>query len=175
MAGMGLVFELDPPLTGELRTRVIELWAEVTNAGGAVGFVAPVALDQVRPTADQALAGVASGPDHWLVGLDDGRLVALLFITDNRFSLKSHWRVLKRVMVSPRCQGLGYGGALLREAEVVARKMGLTALQVTVRGGQGIEGFYARHGYQQVGRIPGALRIAPGDDRDELIMWRPLG
>jgi hypothetical protein len=91
---MGLEFELDPPLTGELRAQVIALWTDVTNAGGAVGFVAPVAEEQVRPTADQALYGVASGYDHWLVGLEDGRLVALLFITDNRFTLKSHWRLL---------------------------------------------------------------------------------
>jgi GNAT superfamily N-acetyltransferase len=171
---MGLVFELDPPLSGELRTQVIALWTDVTNAGGAVGFVAPVTVDQVRATADQALDGVASGYDRMLVGLEEGRLVALLFITDNRFVLKSHWRLLKRVMVSPDCQGKGYGGALLQEAENVARKMGLAALQVTVRGGQDIEGFYARHQYRVVGRIPGALRVAPGDDRDELIMWLAL-
>ena len=45
---MGLVLELDPPLSGELRTQVIALWTDVTNAGGAVGFVAPVTVE-ARP------------------------------------------------------------------------------------------------------------------------------
>jgi hypothetical protein len=62
----------------------------------------------------------------------------------------------------------------MREAADVGRKMGLAGLQVTVRGGQGIEGFYAGHGYTEVGRLPGALRVADGDDRDEIFMWLRL-
>jgi GNAT superfamily N-acetyltransferase len=171
---MALSFGLDPVLTPELRGRIVALWVEVTNAGGAVGFVAPVTAEDVRPTAEAAFAGVESGLDHVLVGVDDGRLVGLLFVTDNRFKLKDHWRVLKRVMVAPGSQGNGYGGALMREAAAVGRKLGLVGLQVTVRGGQGIEAFYARLGYTEVGRLPGALRVADGDDRDEIFMWLPL-
>src|SRR4051794_18100056 len=172
--GMGLSFELDPPLTDELRGVLVRLWVDATNAGGAVGFVAPVSAGQVRPTAQQAIDAVAAGFDHLLVGIDGGRLVAALFITDNRLWLKDHWRVLKRVMVAPASQGRGYGAALMREAAAVAEKMGLAALQVTVRGGTGTENFYAKLGYREVGRLPGALRVAPGDDRDDIIMWREL-
>jgi GNAT superfamily N-acetyltransferase len=171
---MALSFEFDPVMTEELRDQIVALWVDVTNTGGAVGFVAPVTAEDVRPVADAALAGVGSGLDHLLVGVDDGRLVALLFVTDNRFRLKDHWRVLKRVMVTPGSQGKGYGGALMREAADVGRKMGLAGLQVTVRGGQGIEGFYAGLGYTEVGRLPGALRVADGDDRDEIFMWLRL-
>ncbi|HEV8529445.1 MAG TPA: GNAT family N-acetyltransferase, partial [Actinomycetes bacterium] len=39
---MGLSFELDPPLTDDLRAAIVALWVDVTNAGGAVGFVPPV-------------------------------------------------------------------------------------------------------------------------------------
>jgi GNAT superfamily N-acetyltransferase len=171
---MGLSFELDPVITDALCEAIIELWVDVTNAGGAVGFVPPVDADQVRPTAEAAMDGVVSGLDHLLIGIDGGRLVALLFITDHRFPLKDHWRVLKRVMVTPDSQGKGYGGALMREAARAGRGMGLVALQVTVRSGLGTEGFYAKLGYREVGRLPGALRVAPGDDRDEIIMWLDL-
>jgi GNAT superfamily N-acetyltransferase len=172
--GMGLSFELDPPLTPDLRAAILALWVEVTNAGGAVGFVPPVTADDVRPIADATLDAVAAGPDHLLAGFDDDALVALLFIVDNRHALKDHWRVLKRVMVAPASQGRGYGVAIMREAADVAQKMGLAALQLTVRGGTGTEAFYTRLGYSQVGRVPGALRIAAGDDRDEIIMWLDL-
>jgi ribosomal protein S11 len=57
----------------------------------------------------------------------------------------------------------------------VARKLGLEALQVTVRGGTGREAFYQRLGYREVGRLPGALRVDAGDDRDEIVLWLPLG
>jgi GNAT superfamily N-acetyltransferase len=169
------VFELDPPLTDELRAAIVALWVDVTNAGGAVGFVPPVTAGDVLPTAEAAFRAVASGVDHLLVALDGGRLVGLLFIGDNGHYLKDHWRTLKRVMIAPGSQGRGYGDALMREATRVAEKMGLEALLVMVRAGLGTENFYARFGYREVGRIPGAIRVAPGDDRDEIVMWLDLG
>jgi GNAT superfamily N-acetyltransferase len=171
---MPLSLVLDPPLTTALREQIIELWTEVTNAGGAIGFVPPVTTADVRPVAEAAFAGVAEGLDRLLIGVDDGRLAGLLFVVDHRFGLKAHWRVLKRVMVVPDSQGRGYGAALLREATAIGRKLGLSGLQVTVRDGHGLDGFYRGLGYREVGRIPGALRVAPGDDRDELLMWLDL-
>ncbi|WP_123604371.1 GNAT family N-acetyltransferase [Micromonospora sp. Llam0] len=169
-----LGFVLDPPLDDELRERIIAVWADATNAGGAVGFVAPVTAADVRPTAEAAFAGVAAGVDRLLVGHDDAGLAAFVFVTSNRFDLKEHWRVLKRVVVTPGRQGRGYGLALMAEAERVGRSMGLSALQVTIRDGHGLPAFYQRCGYREVGRLPGALRVADGDDRDEIIMWREL-
>ncbi|MEV7629111.1 GNAT family N-acetyltransferase [Actinoplanes sp. NPDC089786] len=171
---MGLSLEVDPPLTDALRDEMVALWTTVVNDGGAVGFVPPVVADDVRPTAEAALAAVADGTDRLVAGFEAGRLVALLFVADNGHRLKNHWRTLKRVMVAPGQQGKGYGGALMREATVVGRKMGLDALQVTVRGGTGTENFYARLGYREVGRVPDAIRVAPGDDREEIIMWLDL-
>jgi GNAT superfamily N-acetyltransferase len=174
MGGMALTFVLDPELTDDLRDRIVALWVDVTNAGGAVGFVAPVEPADVWLLADRTFAGVTDGPDHLLAAYDGDALVSVLFLTDNRFALKAHWCVLKRVMVSPGSQGRGYGGAIMREATDVARKLGLEALQVTVRAGTHIEDFYTKLGYREVGRIPRALRVGPGDDRDEIIMWLPV-
>ncbi|WFE27059.1 GNAT family N-acetyltransferase [Solwaraspora sp. WMMD791] len=137
-----LGFVLDPPLDDDLRERIIAVWVAATNAGGAVGFVAPVTAAQVRPTAEAAFAGVDAGIDRLLVGVDAGGLAAFVFVTSNRFDLKEHWRVLKRVVVAPDRQGRGYGLALLAEAERVGRALGLTALQVTVRDGHGLPTFW---------------------------------
>ncbi|WP_433390627.1 N-acetyltransferase family protein [Micromonospora sp. KLBMP9576] len=171
---MSLRFVLDPELTAELRERIVALWVDVTNAGGAVGFVPPVTAADVRPTADPAFAGIADGPDRLLVGYAGDRPVAALVFCDNRFALTAHWCVLKRVMVHPDAQGHGYGAALMREAERLGRTMGREALHVTVRDGLGLDRFYRRLGYREIGRLPGALRVAPGDDRDEILMWLDL-
>ncbi|MDH6462863.1 GNAT superfamily N-acetyltransferase [Micromonospora sp. A200] len=171
---MSLRFVLDPDLTPDLCERIVDLWVDVTNAGGAVGFVAPVSATEVRPVAERTLADITDGPDRLLVGYEDDRLVAVLIFADNRFHLKTHWGILKRVMVHPDTQGRGYGLDLMREAARRAPELGWRALHVTVRGGLGLETFYARLGYREIGRLPGALRVAPGDDRDEILMWRDL-
>ncbi|WP_127507912.1 GNAT family N-acetyltransferase [Actinoplanes solisilvae] len=171
---MAIEFVVDPTLTDELRASIVTLWVDVTNAGGAVGFVAPVNAADVTPVAEATFAAVEAGIDRLVIGIDSGDLVALLFVASNQFALKEHWRVLKRVMVTPKSQGRGYGAALMREAERVGRRMGLDAFQVTVRGGAGTEKFYERLGYREVGRMPGALRVAPGDDRDEIYLWLGL-
>lgn len=98
----------------------------------------------------------------------------MLFFESMRFELMQHWRMLKRVMVAPACQGLGYGAELMAEAERIARGWGLAGLQLTARGGMGLEKFYGRCGYTEVGRVPGAIRVAPGDDRDDITFWLDL-
>ncbi|MEH1097902.1 GNAT family N-acetyltransferase [Micromonospora sp. CPCC 205561] len=171
---MSLRFVLDPDTSPELRDRIVALWVDVTNAGGAVGFVPPVTAADVRHLADPTFAGIVEGRDRLLVGYAGERLVAALVFCDNRFDLKAHWCVLQRVMVHPDTQGHGYGLALMREAERIGRKLGWEALHLTVRDGLGLDRFYRRLGYREIGRLPGALRVAPGDDRDEVLMWLDL-
>ncbi|WP_030235300.1 GNAT family N-acetyltransferase [Streptomyces sp. NRRL S-350] len=174
---MALTFTLDPKPDPDLRAAVVRLWTDVTNAGGAVGFVGPVTEDEVWDRADSQFAGLApDGPDRLLVAQDGdtGRLVGALFFASMRFQPMDHWRMLQRVMVHPDHQGRGHGGELLAEAERVAREWGLESLRLTVRGGLGLERFYARAGYREVGRVPAAIRVAPGDDRDDITMWLDL-
>jgi len=43
-----------------------------------------------------------------------------------------------------------------------------------VRSGLGTTRFYEVCGYVEVGRVPGVIRVAPGDDRDSVVMARRL-
>jgi GNAT superfamily N-acetyltransferase len=176
---MSLRFELPTEVTPELRAKLIDLITEASNAGGAIGYVAPVDRDEVdakslRPgsydlaldtllVADETEAG---GPHS------DGATVAgMLFLNDRRFALMDHTRTLRLVVLHPKHQGKGYGVELLREAERVARTLdGVEMLHLTCRGGLGLEQFYAKCGYTEVGRIPRALRVGADDYRDEIHM-----
>ncbi|MFJ5598251.1 N-acetyltransferase family protein [Micromonospora sp. SD19] len=171
---MSLRFVLDPDLTPQLRAEIVDLWVDVSNAGGAVGFVPPVSTTDVHVIAEPTFAGITDGPDRLLVGYAGDRLAAMLIFGDNRFALKTHWCVVKRVMVHPDTQGAGYGAALMTEAARLGRAFGHEALHVTVRDGLGLDRFYAGLGYREIGRLPGALRVAPDDDRDEILMWLDL-
>ncbi|MEU7003515.1 GNAT family N-acetyltransferase [Nonomuraea sp. NPDC046570] len=171
-----LRFVLSPEITEDLVDDLVACWTEVTNTGGAVGFVAPVTADDIRPTAEETFARcVPGGPDRLLVGFgDDGRAACWLVLADSGSWLRAHWRWVFRVMVHPKHQGKGYGGELMRAAADAGRRLGLEALHLTCRGGTGVDAFYAGLGYAEVGRIPQAIRVAPGDDRDEIYMVAAL-
>jgi GNAT superfamily N-acetyltransferase len=165
---MALTFRTHTGIPDDLRTRLVDIWVEATNAGGAIAFVAPVERDAVDAKAFRDFDG---GLDLLLVGSEDGEPVAFLVITDYRFELKDHARLLKTVVVHPKHQGEGYGVELLREAERLARTLdGVELLHLTCRGGLGLERFYAKCGYTEVGRIPRMLRVGADDYRDEIHM-----
>lgn len=174
---MALEFTVDPDLTDKLRAEIVACWTDVSNAGGAVGFVPPVAMDDVLPVAVKTFAGVDAGQDRLIIGRETGaaeeqggRLAALAVITDGQFQLTDHWRTVKRVMVHPDFQGLGYGALLMAEVERTARAMGLELLTLDCRSGTGADEFYKKCGYVEFGRLPGALRLGPEDYRDQVLM-----
>ncbi|MCX5204994.1 GNAT family N-acetyltransferase [Streptomyces sp. NBC_00237] len=174
---MPLSFRLDPPVDAALRDGLIALWADVTDAGGAVGFVPPADPEEIRPELVRHLVAMAEGRTRLLVGYDeDGAVAATAFLVLNGHRLMTHWVWLYTVMVHPKHQGKGYGRDLLAAAADAARTLpGVEAIRLTCRGGTGADSFYTACGYEEVGRVPGAIRVAPGDDRDDVIMLLHLG
>ncbi len=153
-----------------LRQQLLEMWVDVTNAGGAVGFTAPADVCAVARTLDAALERVAAGTDLLGILRQDGTAVGMAFLVDAGSALRRHWRTVLRLMVRPELQGRGAGRILIEGLHTTAAGLGLEQLMLTTRGGTGVEGFYERFGYSIVGRHPGAIRLAPGDDRDEIIL-----
>jgi GNAT superfamily N-acetyltransferase len=139
-----------------------------------VGFVPPADPDEIAPALDSALARVIDGRDELGVLRLDGVAVGMGFVVAHTSALRAHWRTVLRVMVHPDLQGQGAGAQLLEGLHGIARELGLEMLHLTTRGGTGVEGFYERFGYEVIGRHPGAVRVAPGDDRDELILVKRL-
>ncbi|WP_405613867.1 GNAT family N-acetyltransferase [Streptomyces sp. NBC_01511] len=173
---MPLTFILDPPVDPALRDGIVTLWTDVSDAGGAVGFVPPVNPGDVRAELVKHLASMAEGRTRLLVGYDEaGAVAATAFLNANTHRLMRHWLWLYTVMVHPRHQGKGYGRDLMDATADAARGIdGIEAIRLTCRGGAGLERFYASCGYKEVGRVPDAIRVAPGDDRDDITMLLPL-
>ncbi len=158
-----------------LREELRELWVAVTNAGGAVGFVPPVTGADVDPDLEQVLSGVRAGA-LTLVGLrDSDRMVAVAYLKRNDHRLMRHWAWVIKVMVDPARQGEGLGLRLMDAVADAARTERLEALRLTARAGLGLERFYEQAGYVEVGRVPGGIRVGPGEDRDDVMFWRELG
>lgn len=164
----------NPPVDPRLRGVLVDLWVEVSNAGGAVGFVPPVRADDVRPVADVAFERVAAGLDDLVVAEDEGTAVGLAFLMTEDRALRRHWATVTRLQRHPAWRGRGVGDALLAELEAAGRDRGLERLVLTVRGGTGTEAFYLSRGFRLDGRLPGRIRVGDGDDRDELVLSKVL-
>ncbi|MGW0857591.1 N-acetyltransferase family protein [Streptomyces sp. NPDC002690] len=173
---MPLTFTLDPAFDSELRDGILTLWTDVSNAGGSVGFVPPVTTEDIRPELLKHLTAIVEGRTRLLVGRDEeGTVAATAFLTHNTHRLMRHWLWLYTVMVHPSHQGKGYGRDLMEAAADAARGTdGIEAIRLTCRGGTGVDRFYGSCGYKEVGRVPGAIRVAEGDDRDDITMLLPL-
>ncbi len=155
----------------DLSPELLDLWVDVTDAGGAVGFVPPADRDEHARELAAALARVRAGSAALVVlRAEDGAVRGMGFLDASPAWIFQHWRTVKRLMVHPSLRGQGAGLALLLGVHDHARELGLEQLRLTLRDGLGLPAFYAKAGYQVIGRHPGAIRIGPGEDRDELMM-----
>jgi GNAT superfamily N-acetyltransferase len=158
-------------VTPGVRQALVDCWAEVANAGGAVGFAfPPVDTGQVGVVADRLIADLDPDYNRVVLAEADGVLAGWLNLSRHRPAQVQHWGTVKRVQTRLAFRGRGIGTALMNEARRVARdEMGLEQLHLEARGGEGLEDFYGRLGWTVIGRWPGALRF-PFGDRDEVLM-----
>ncbi|WP_436782805.1 N-acetyltransferase family protein [Streptomyces sp. URMC 126] len=162
-------------MTPELREEFVRLWYDVSRAGGSVGFLPSVTEEEVRAASETQFGRVTAG-EHRMLGAygTDGRLAGTAFLRLHTDFKMRHWAMVVLVMLDPALQGGGHGIRLMEETIAMARAAGLEALRLEVRGGMGLESFYARTGFKEVGRVPGGLRLGADDYRDDVMMWRPL-
>jgi GNAT superfamily N-acetyltransferase len=164
----------NPPLTGELRRRLVEIWVDATNAGGALGLLSPATAESAEGLAAATWRRIEGGPDDLFVACLGPTPVGWVVLSPRNDGVTPHWRTVKRFQVHPEQQGCGYGRALLAELERFGLAEELEALHLTLRDGIGVDGFYRALGFREVARIPKALRVGPGDDRDEIYMVKSL-
>ena len=155
-----------------LRQELIDCWITVSNAGGAVGFpFLPVDTTAVAPAADRLIGGLDPGRSRLLIARTGDMVAGWVHLHRDPYPLIAHWGTISHLQTLPACRGQGIGAALVTQARQVARaEMGLEQLRLAARGGTGLEHFYGRLGWTVTGRWPAALRLAPGDDRDEILM-----
>jgi GNAT superfamily N-acetyltransferase len=159
-----------PSVDEALRRQLLSCWTDVTNAGGAVGFVPPVSEDDIAPTLDELVRRVREDRAVLALLTVDGETAGFAVLARAASPLRRHWATVLRVQVRPELQGAGLGRVLMDGVHAIAREDGLEFLHLGARDGTGADGFYRRLGYEEVGRMPGAIRVAPGDDRDEILL-----
>jgi len=140
-------------------------WREVANAGGAVGFpFPPVEEDQVRSASASMIKSLDPHHSRLLVAFTNDNLSGWLLLRASNNPLTQHWGEISRVQTSLRHRGAGIERLLMEEAARCAREdMSLTQLHLVPRGGLGLEDYYSRLGWREVGRWPDALKFSETD------------
>lgn len=157
------------------REAMLQMWLAVNDAGGSVGFLPGATAQDVAPVLDGYATRVESGATV-CVSLNSplGDLLGFGFVVGSTGTLMAHTANLERIMTDPTQRGTNHGALLMAGLHRAARARGVEIMTLDYRGGTGLGEFYTRYGYAEVGRVPGALRLAPGDDRDGVIMARSL-
>lgn len=158
------------------REQVLDLWMRTNDAGGAVGFLPGASRERVDAALARHEMAMAAGATTGVLlrSAANDRVLGLAFIEPVGTPLMPHVASVGRVMTEPTARGRNLGRLLMAGVHRVARAAGLEILTLGVRSGSGTSAFYEACGYGESGRILGAIRVAPGDDRDDITMTRRL-
>ncbi|HUG85519.1 MAG TPA: dUTP diphosphatase [Euzebya sp.] len=163
----------NPPLTDDLVDRLLDIWVAATNAGGSVGFLAPVTREDLEGEVagfwDQRLDGTLD----LVVASEGPRVLGFGFLQPGK-GLSAHMGEISKLQRDPAVPGRGVGGTLLEALEALAVDRGLTLVTLSVREGTGRERYYRERGYESVAVLPGWLRIG-GRARGLRVMAKAVG
>lgn len=163
------IARVDPVSAGpEFAAELADLWYRVSRAGGAVGFGTDVERPEVAAAAVRLVGDVRAGATSMLAARDGGALVGTVRFERGDAPVVRHRAMLKLLMVDPDRQRGGLGRRLVDACLAAAAAEGVEQVYLSARSGTGLEEYYPRLGWREVGRFPGGVRVRPGDDRDEI-------
>lgn len=148
---------------------VLDVWCAVNDAGGAVGFLPGAPRDFVRQKLDTHLESMRGGESVLsLLREPSGAIVAVAWwerLAPSKWGPdRSHVVKVYRFMVHPHHQKRGLGDVFMSAGHGIVDQMdGVLFSFLDYRDGAGLEQFYGRHGYVEVGRYPQYLSCPEPD------------
>jgi GNAT superfamily N-acetyltransferase len=144
---------LAPPASARDVDGLAELLVDAVDAGAAVSFLAPLALDTARAWWRNAIAN-AHPRAVFLVARDAHGIVGTAQLQPAWAPNQPHRAEVAKVLVHRRARRAGIGRRLMERIELEARGAGFTLLTLDARKGGPAEELYRRAGWTYVGAIP---------------------
>lgn len=152
---------------------LLGLWHRVAQAGGSVGFVAPVDRTEVGAAVSEVVAGLRSGRAHGFA-LTRKRDVIGFALLESGIGASAHTAQIGLVMVEPARQGAGLGTDLMGATLRFAAAAEVERIRVVLPADERLQSFFGRFGFVESGRSPGWIRDAAGLDIDAVLMTAPV-
>lgn len=149
-------------------SRAWPIFRQVVAAGDTYSY--PPDLDM-----EQARAMWTTPPCRCFIAERNGEILGLYMLRPNQPGLGDHV-ANAGYMVSPLARGQGIASMMCGHSLEEARRSGFQAMQFNfvVSTNEGAVRLWRRHGFETVGRIPGAFRHAAYGPTDVYVMHRML-
>jgi ribosomal protein S18 acetylase RimI-like enzyme len=134
--------------------QLVALLQDSVDSGASVGFLPPLASDEAEEYWIETLNEVTQGKRVLLVSseADEVSGTVQLALVSKKNGL--HRAEVQKLVVHTRFRNRGIAKALMRTAEVEARKIGRSLLVLDTEQGSAAEKLYIKSGYTQAGVIP---------------------
>jgi GNAT superfamily N-acetyltransferase len=153
---------------------LLNLWVRVSETGDAVGFTLPVDRSAVGAAVSVVIDDLRSGRALGFAATRGRDIVGFALLRPGR-QINAHTGQVSQVMVDPDEQRSGLGTQLVEAVIGLAGELGLERVRLGLPTGTGLDRFYARMGFVEVGRLPRWIRAGPDEDRDEVLMALEIG
>jgi ribosomal protein S18 acetylase RimI-like enzyme len=162
-----------PPGPADLRDLAV-LLRDVVEGGASIGFMLPLAEEDVSAFWSGVVAGAASGQRFVLVARDAGRIVGSVQLALAPQPNGRHRAELQKLLVLRSHRRRGLGAALIHAAEKAALAHGRTLIVLDSGATGNALGLYDRSGYTRVGVIPRFAANPDGPLIDTVVYYKEL-
>lgn len=134
---------------------LVDLLVEVVDAGGSLGFVAPLGRGDAEAYWRRTAHDIEGGSTHLLAYSDAGQaIVGSVQLQLSPWPDGPHRAEIAKLMVHPAKRRLGIATSLMDSVEALAIELGRTLLTLNTRVGDPSERLYERRGYESFGVVP---------------------
>jgi GNAT superfamily N-acetyltransferase len=149
------------------------LLIDCVEGGASVSFMHPLSMPRALAFWRGVAEGVARGERALLVAEDEGGIVGTVQLVLAQPENQPHRADVSKMLVHRRARRRGWGEALMRAAEQLARECGKTLLVLDTASGDA-ERLYERCGWQRCGTVPGYALWPRGGLCDTTFFYRLL-
>jgi acetyltransferase len=154
--------------------KLIELLRDGVNNGAAMGFLAPLSVEEASSYWHEVVRDLGQPYRVLLVALEGEEVVgtAQLDLASRPNGL--HRAEVMKVMVHTEHRRKGIGTALMKAVEEKARELKRTTLVLDTREGDVAEDLYLKAGFIRSGIIPNFARSSDGSLHATILMYKLL-
>lgn len=160
-------------LTAAQHQQLQQLLADCVDSGASVGFLAPVATQDLCDYWQGVAASLHPEQRRLWIAVQDQRIVGAVQLSLTSKANGAHRAEVEKLMVARHARGQGISKLLMAALEQSARQLGLKLLILDTRLGDVASLLYRAMGYQEAGQIP-AFALSSNGQFDATVFFYKL-
>lgn len=169
-----LIEPATPETIAELRGGVCALVRDAVEGGASIGFLTPLAEDELDRYLDGIASDVVHGSRVVLLARDGGDVEGMVQLELATKANAGHRAEVQKLIVHTRARRRGLGTVLMAEIEGVAREVGRTLLVLDTISGSDADPFYRGLGWLEAGSIPKYAAMPWGELAPTTVFYKEL-